>query len=205
MGMSNDAEIREEIIEHMARAFFACAWADWNDEYSEGCQGNGVDVMDEMPNEIDPAAIAAANDLAEALEKSHRAPLPQIFRRAVMLSGDDGDRDKTPEMFGHYAAMGAMGHGVNLHDSLGSKAAVWVDVPYMEFSPFDLDSTKYPIPYEEVERTPEQKARDAEVLAILDAPERNAAGFYSDCPECHGTGKHTGFLLTTDCKSCPKR
>lgn len=203
--MTTDSEIRDEITEHMARAFFACAWADWCDEYGEGTQGNGVDVMDEMPDEIDPAAVAAANDLAEALEKQHRVPLPLIFRRAVVISRNEGDRDKSPEMFGHYAAMGAMGHGVSLYDALGRTAAEWVNVPYMEFSPFDLNDAKYPIPFEEVEFTPEEKARNAEILAALDAPERNAAGFYPDCRECHGTGKHTSFMSTTDCRSCPKR
>lgn len=187
--MSNDTEIHDEIMEHMARAFFACAWADWCDEYGPGTQGNGVDVMDEMPDEVDPSATAAAKDLAEALEKQHGIPLAMIFRRAVALSGSDGDREKTPEMFGHYAAMGAMGHGVSLHDSLGTRAAEFVDVPYMEFSYFDLDPAKYPIPSDEPTAT----------MTV------NTAGFYPDCPECKGTGKHIGFREVTDCRSCPKR
>lgn len=167
--MSNE-DIRHEILEHMARAFFACAWADWADEYGPGTQGNGVDVMDEMPTEIDPAARHAAGRLTESLESLHGKRIEEIFEQAVEISGDDGDREKTPEMFGHYAAMGAMGHGVSLYDALGTKAAEFVNTSacYMEFSPYDLDGAKYPIPVAEDTRTPEQKARDAEILAILD-------------------------------------
>jgi len=140
--------VRDEILEHMARAFFACAWADYSEQigphYPMGCE-----IMDEMPEEIDPAATKAAQDLAECLEKRHDgAPLAQIYRDAVELAGDDGDRDKSPEMFGHYAAMGAMGHGVSLHDAFGRTAAEFVGTHdcYMEFSYYDLDDEKYPIP-----------------------------------------------------------
>jgi len=162
-------ETRHEIAIHMARAFFASAWADWSDQYGPGTQGNGVDVMDEMPDEIDPSAVYAAFELCAALEEQHGMHTADIFAKAVEMAGDDGDREKTPEMFGHYAAMGAMGHGVNLHDALGSKTARWVDVPYREFSPFDLSDERFPIPVPPDTRTPEQKARDAEILAFLDA------------------------------------
>lgn len=168
--MTTDDGTRDEILEHMARAFFATAWADWSDAYGEGTQGNGVDVMDEMPDEIDPGARQAAEKLAANLEKQHGLPIAEIFRKAVELAGDDGDREKSPEMFGHYAAMGAMGHGVSLWDAFGAEASDFVNTSgcYMEFSYFDLDGTKYPIPETPDTRTPEQKARDAEVLAILD-------------------------------------
>lgn len=167
--MSNDT-IRTEILEHMARAFFATAWADWSDNYGPGTQGNGVDVMDEMPDEIDPAARHAAGRLVERLESLHGKSIEEVFKRAVEISGDAGDRPKTPEMFGHYAAMGAMGHGVSLYDALGCEAAEYVNTSacYMEFSPYDLDEEKYPIPMSEDTRTPEQKARDLQILAILD-------------------------------------
>lgn len=159
--------IRTEIHRHMALAFFASAWADWADEFGPGTPGMGADVMDVMPDEIDPAALQAATDLIESLEKQHSMSIAEIFEKAVEISGDDGDRPKTAEMFGHYAAMGAMGHGVSLHDAMGKAAAKFVKVPYMEFSSFDLDGNTYPIPVPEDTRTPEQKARDAEILAIL--------------------------------------
>lgn len=147
--MSND-DTRTEILENMARAFFATAWADWSDRYGPGTQGNGVDVMDEMPDEIDPAARHAAGHLVESLESLHGKRIEELFEQALEISGDDGDRPKTPEMFGHYAAMGAMGHGVSLYDALGRKAAEFVNTSacYMEFSPYDLDEAKYPIPFD---------------------------------------------------------
>jgi hypothetical protein len=133
----------------MARAFFACAWADYSEQigphYPAGCE-----IMDEMPDEIDPAATKAAQDLATRLEKQHGLPLAEIFQRAVEISEreNEGDRERTPEMFGHYAAMGAMGHGVSLYDALGRTADKFVDSRnfYMEFTMYDLDEAKYPFP-----------------------------------------------------------
>jgi len=78
--------------------------------------------------------------------------LAEIFAvaKAISRHHDAGDRNRTAEMFGHYAAMGAMGHGVSLYDALGRKAAEWVNTSacHMEFSPFDLDPEVYPIPFE---------------------------------------------------------
>ena len=149
--MSNDTndtgtEIRTEILEHMARAFFGTAWADWEDQYGEGT--GGMEVMEVMPDEIDPAASQAAGSLVESLEALHGKRIEDIFEEAVKLSGDDGDRPKTPEMFGHYAAKGALGHGVSLYDAIGRKAAEFVNTSacHMEFTYYDLDETKYPIP-----------------------------------------------------------
>ncbi len=143
--------VRDEILEHMAKAFFACAWADYSEQvgphYPMGCE-----IMDEMGDEIDPAATEAAEGLATALEKAHEAPLSEIFRQAVEISvtANAGDRDRSAEMFGHYAAMGAMGHGVGLWDALGRTACEFVERQgskhYVEFSMYDLDERKYPIP-----------------------------------------------------------
>lgn len=167
--MSADTDTRTEIVHHMARAFFACAWADWADEYGPGTAGNGVDVMTEMPDELDPSAVWAAFKLADALEKQHGMHTAEIYRKAREIAGDDGDRDKSPEMFGHYAAMGAMGHGVSLYDAFGQDAAEFVNTSdcQMEFSPFDLCDGRFHIPELEDTRTPEQKAKDAEILTIL--------------------------------------
>jgi len=150
--MSESNPTRDEIMEHMSRAFFATAWADWADEYGPGTQGNGVGVMDEMPDEIDGAATLAAVALTEKLETMHGMDVSEIFRMAKTVSRHykDGDRKRTAEMFGHYAAMGAMGHGVGLWDALGTKACDFVNTRdcSMEFSPFDLDAGTYPIPAE---------------------------------------------------------
>jgi len=152
--------IRDEIVKHMAKAFFACAWADYEEQVVGDGHG-GVDIMDVMPDENDAAAEEAAEGLASAMEKRHGMSLPEIFKVAKIVSRRSqrsasrpfrrlrgGDRPRTAEMFGHYAAMGAMGHGVNLHDALGTAAAEWVNVPYREFSYFDLDQDTSPVPDE---------------------------------------------------------
>ena len=143
---------RDEIIHHMTQAFWASAWAGWCDECGPGTAGNGSDVMDEMPEEVDPSAIKVANELAEALEKRHGMGLEALFNRAVEISerDDDGDRPRTAEMFGHYTAMEHMGHGVGLWDALGDKACKFVDVPYGEYHHlFFEDEEKYPSLVEE--------------------------------------------------------
>ena len=145
------SETRCEIVRHMARAFFACAWADYEEEYGD-TNLSGCDVMDVMPDELEPSAVYAAFDLCVMLEKQHGMHLTDIFEHAREMSleaaieGDySGDREKSPEMFGHYAAMGAMGHGVNLHDALGSKAARWVDTPWREYGYFEWCDERFPI------------------------------------------------------------
>lgn len=143
---------RDEILEHMAKAFFACAWADYSEQVGPHYAA-GAEIMDVMDDEIDPAATKAAAGLAASLEKAHGLPISEIFRQAVVISvaNGAGDRERNPEMFGHYAAMGAMGHGVGLWDALGDAACKFVEgksehYHYVEFSMYDLDGTKYPIP-----------------------------------------------------------
>jgi len=147
--MSTDT--RNEIVRHMARAFFACAWADYSEQvgphYPAGCE-----IMDAMPEELDPSAVWIAFELARQLEANHGKPLDQIFARAVEISESHrghggGDRPRTAEMFGHYAAMQAMGHGVGLWDALGRDAEQYVfETPcYLDgYSWYEFDEAVYP-------------------------------------------------------------
>jgi hypothetical protein len=147
--MSNDTETRHEIVYHMAKAFFACAWADYSEQvgphYPAGCE-----IMDAMPGDedTDPAAVLHAFELCDTIEKKHSLHIAEIFRQAVAISEEDdgGDHPRTTEYFGHYAAMSAMGHGVGMWDALGGRADKFVGTPdiYMEFSFLDLDPKKYP-------------------------------------------------------------
>jgi hypothetical protein len=54
------------------------------------------------------------------------------------LPSDDADRDLTPELFGHYLAMQAMGHGVGL-ESFGRAVRDAINVPYVEFGSHSLE------------------------------------------------------------------
>lgn len=138
---------RDEIIHHMSLAFFACAWADYSEQvgphYPAGCE-----IMDEMPGDTDPSALRAAKDLADEMEKMNRTTLAELLKRAQRAPG--GDRPCDAEHFGHYAAMQAMGHGVGL-ESVCDEEEANIQLPYMEFTMYDLDPERYPIPDEEDE------------------------------------------------------
>jgi len=124
----------DEIKLHMARAFFASAWADAIEENGGTLRG---EIMSQMPDDLDPAAIRAADTLAMDMERENGATLAQLLERVEAMA--DGDREPSAEMFGHYCAMQAMGHGVGLHDAFGHDAAETVRVPYIEFSWLELD------------------------------------------------------------------
>jgi hypothetical protein len=130
--------MRQTIIDAMAEAFFASAWVDLQNESENGMNLSGVETFDVMPDETDPAAIEAAEKLCYSIEGAHNETIAEIFRLLCNLTENEGDREHTPEMFGYYAAMQAMGHGVGLYNAFGPRAEI-VNVPYMEFSPYNLE------------------------------------------------------------------
>lgn len=126
----------EEFELHAARAFFASAWADMCDEDGPGVP-SGAEIMEIMPDEVDPAATHAARTLMMDLERMNRRTIAEMM--ADIQSRADGDRPATLEFFGHYAAMQAMGHGVGLHDAFGREVYESVTVPYVEFGSHSLE------------------------------------------------------------------
>lgn len=138
--------MKNEILDGMARAFFACAWADQCEEAGQEGTLSGVNIMDVMPDEIDPAAIHAARTLALDLASNYTglmlAPIDQclrvLYRKACELDTDGADRELTPELFGHYLAMQAMGTGVGL-ESFGHAVRDFFKVPYVEFGGYSLE------------------------------------------------------------------
>lgn len=124
---------------HAARAFFASAWADARDGAGESCPG---EIMDQMPPELDPAAIHAARTLRMDLERANKSTVPDML--GTIAEHACGDRDPTPEYFGHYAAMQAMGHGVGLGDAFGSHVRELISVPYCEFGSYSLERDYFP-------------------------------------------------------------
>lgn len=133
--MKNDETAEFEL--HAARAFFACAWADAADESENSPIGPGTEIMSVMPDTIDPAAIHAARTLRMDIERENNASIYQLM--AIIERDGDGDRENTVEMFGHYAAMQAMGHGVGLHDAFGSDIYDAIKIPYCEFGSHSLE------------------------------------------------------------------
>lgn len=138
-----------EIQEAMAKAFFASAWADQCEEAGESSMLSGQEIMNVMPDDIDPAAYHAAKTLAFDMERANGASLDSLLERIAEIA--DGDRDPTAEMFGHYAAMQAMGHGVGLGDAFGSAVREMVKVPYVEFSSCSLERDYFDTAEEEEE------------------------------------------------------
>lgn len=121
----------QEFILHAARAFFACAWADMVEESGRVLRG---EIMDQMPDEVDPAATHAAETLLHDMLHANGCP-----DAASMLARcpDEGDRPHTLETLGHYSAMQAMGHGVGLGDAFGDHKCLIV--PYVEFGDYSLE------------------------------------------------------------------
>lgn len=119
----------DEFMHHAALAFFASAWADAVDYSVPGGQ-----IMDAMPDDVDPAAVDAARALlARMLADNACADAAALLAKCP----DDGDRPHSLETLGHYAAMQAMGHGVGLGDAFGDHDCLIV--PYVEFGDHSLE------------------------------------------------------------------
>ena len=148
--------INETIRTAMAKAFFASAWADMQDEKEQDDSSkvnlSGKEIFDVMPDEIDPAALHAAKTLEFDLSRANpfwRAQpgkvdsenfLQDLFSLAQSCERTKyADRDLTPENFGHYLAMQAMGHGVGLADAFGDAVYSAIEVPYVEFGSYSLE------------------------------------------------------------------
>lgn len=127
----------DDFDKHAALAFFASAWADAADESENSPITAGCEIMDIVPDEIDPAAVHAARTLRMDMERTNGASIDDLMARIETMA--DGDRPATLEFFGHYAAMQAMGHGVGLHDAFGFEVYDTIGVPYIEFGSHSLE------------------------------------------------------------------
>lgn len=129
--------LSEQFQHYAALAFFASAWAEAAEESDSIPWPPGAEIMAYMPEETDPAAIHAARTLCFDIERVNGKTIDQLM--AFIESDGNGDRSNTVEMFGHYAAMQAMGHGVGLHDAFGSDLAEVIKVPYCDFGSHSLE------------------------------------------------------------------
>lgn len=127
--------LTQEITLSAAKALFACAWADWQEE-NDGVNLSGKEIMDEMPQEIPEAAMTAAYDLVNQVSTLNGQAIETIF--AANKPTACGDRPYDADMFGHYLAMQAMGQGVGLRDAFGKAVYEAVNVPDVESIYLDL-------------------------------------------------------------------
>lgn len=139
--------IPQKIKHGMALAFFASAYAEQADECGQALSG---EIMDQLPQEIDKAALYAVDTLVSDLVNGFNylepglrngGKLTRIWYNVLELwrnADDKGNKELTPELFGHYCAMQAMGHGVGL-ESFGDTVRDFVTVPYCEFGSHSLE------------------------------------------------------------------
>jgi hypothetical protein len=141
--MTTTKQSFEQIKRGMALAFFASAYADQADDYGLPLGG---EIMDQLPDAIDPAALHAADTLVSGMIDAHTFGEPGLsqaqaigclFLKVARCDRSDGDRKCTPELFGHYCAMQAMGSGVGL-ESFGSAARDAITIPHVEFGGHSL-------------------------------------------------------------------
>ncbi|MGH9931704.1 MAG: hypothetical protein ACREA9_21080 [Pyrinomonadaceae bacterium] len=136
----DSGEPYDEIKRGMELAFFGSAYADQADECDQPMRG---EIMDQLPDTIDPAAVHAAKTLEADLINANRgngcATLTELYRYAESLPADGSDRELSPELFGHYLAMQGMGTGVGL-ESFGYAVRDSINVPYCEFGSHSLEN-----------------------------------------------------------------
>ena len=130
----NNKQQFDSFIHYASLAFFASAWADQQEENGHILGG---EIMDQIPDMIDPAATHAAGMLARDMERINSKSIAEMMEDIVHIA--DGDRPATMEYFGHYAAMQAMGHGVGLHAAFGHDVYELIKVPYIEFGSYSLE------------------------------------------------------------------
>lgn len=133
--------MNNNILKGMALAFFASAYADQADEAGEPLRGQ---IMDQLPDIIDPAAIHAAKTLYIQFERAfidfHGEPdtLDGDYIHLHGISHMEGNSDaENEQLFGHYAAMQAMGHGVGLWEYCPHQISD--HVPHIEFGSHSLE------------------------------------------------------------------
>lgn len=113
-------DVREEIVDAMARAFHVNAFAQLQDELAERglkhvSPGPGGDWMDVAPPTPD-AAKQFAKKFALAIERDNGASLRELYARAVATPGTRYGKRDAPHDFGHGFAMQSLGHGVSWFD-----------------------------------------------------------------------------------------
>ncbi len=109
-------EMRTEIIDSAARAFFVQAWASWCDEHpkAQPRAGGGQDWMEHSPP-TPPFARKLGVSLIDAIERKNGSDIETIYKRVAAMPGKHY-REPTPDQFGHYLAMEVLGHGVGWSD-----------------------------------------------------------------------------------------
>jgi hypothetical protein len=155
--------VRDTIIESAARALWLCAYADHVEDFQEhksdypkrewkkhfcpaslresakcptfgthARPGPGEDWMDYAPPTGEPARAEARKLIAE-IEKRNKIKVEDAYAKAEAAEGHL--KEPTPEDFGHYLAMQALGHGVAWADDHPDHD---LDLPLIEFGSWEI-------------------------------------------------------------------
>lgn len=125
MSRKDDATLFRNIAEGAARAGFVQAWANYMEEQGESLHG---ELMDQAP--ATPAAARTwARKLLKTMERMNHMRVKDLYMKAAghTRTGEGA----TPNKFGHYMAMEALGHGVSWADDHGDHGLL---VPSAEFN-----------------------------------------------------------------------
>jgi hypothetical protein len=122
-------DVMDEIVNAMARVLFVQAYAAQEEEAGRSI-GGGQDWMDHAPA-TSAAAGYAAMKLAIEVEKRNMLGLNTLYGACAAYYPEQHRKKPTPEDFGHYLAMQALGHGVSWDDDHPDPG---LQLPYIEFN-----------------------------------------------------------------------
>ncbi len=126
-----DRSTRERILRGMADAMAEDATHYLLEERSEHGRRSKQEVMRLIQDsDISSRADRAAEMLARSMERLNGMPIDDLYMVAIGKEGEFGANRDSPEDFGHYMAMEALGHGVAWDDSAPSFSH---RVPSIEF------------------------------------------------------------------------
>lgn len=109
---------RAAIVTGIAKGLYSSAWADDQEETHRSSGKKGLSPLSGQEiTKIAPAPSASAKNAAEKLarqyEKANGKSLDDLYDDARKANGGQAE---DAEMFGHYLAMMALGHGVSWFD-----------------------------------------------------------------------------------------
>jgi len=198
-----------QILDGMAKAYWADAWASQMEEMQLSGHLSGMEIMDVMPQELPAKAMEIAKKLYAEIEKDNNIKLEDFT--------PPGEEDFDKDLFGHYLAMEAMGHGVGWSDDHEDHG---LEIPYVEesYELWDDAIAAIKAEYGDEAKEPEQeesvKARNRKIR------ESNGGGYKRDdkldkFPTSlkHGNASHTfiqgeedlGWLRDVHLPQLPKK
>jgi hypothetical protein len=133
---------KQEIIEHVARTLFVCAFADACDDeeidfdprgQKAGSQENWFDTVTDPTPE---SAILKAKEIVTNFELQNERDVGNaVTEWAELHFAKKGyiTREIAEEKFGYYLAMEALGHGVSLWDDVCQPEDSRFEVGYFEY------------------------------------------------------------------------